>query len=233
MRTVLLCCCLVVTSVAFAQLNTCLNQSPQSAEGKGGFQLSQKQSLVQSAVRAKKLSPYRPALGVSQYMFDGQSRTAPAMGVQYIPTGSSPHKLTFSGGLVWMPKSSPYATNPSFTGFGRNQFNAFANSYSNSLPSLGLGYFGAEYRYYLMQGDFQPYVGGGAHALGWKYGAGWGATVAPSMFAGASLDISTVFSGYAELRQLVGLGTILGNSSFGGSTSVSVGFAFAPNFSSW
>ncbi|HEY5615670.1 MAG TPA: hypothetical protein VIL52_06570 [Bacteroidota bacterium] len=231
----LLSCCFLFSVVAFAQVEPCLNVTSQSATG---LQDNSKQSLVQLATQKsrtgslRKFSPYRPALGVSQYMFDGDSRTAPAMGMQYIPTDNSAHKLTFSGGIVWLPKSSSIVADNRFTGFGRYQY-VDGGPYGQSSPSLALAYLGTEYRYYLLQGDIQPYVGAGAHALGWKYGAAWGSTLAPSMIGGVSAEISTIFSGYVELRQLIGLGTVLGTSRFGGSTSVSAGFAFAPKFASW
>ncbi|MCI0707027.1 MAG: hypothetical protein L0Y80_06050 [Ignavibacteriae bacterium] len=230
MRMVNVLCSLIISSLAVAQVEPCLNVTSQTNRDLNG---NSTQSLVQTAmqkpgiVAQRKLSPYRPALGASQFLFDGQSRTAPAMGIQYVPTEHSAGKWTFSGGLVWLPKSSTVITNS----VGRPQF--AGGGYGQSLPSLFLGYAGAEYRYYLLQGDVQPYVGAGAYGLGWKYGSLSGATLAPSVMGGVNAEISTVFSGYVELRQLIGVGTFLGSSTFGGSTNISAGLAFAPNLSRW
>lgn len=236
MRIVTVLCCLLISSVLFAQVEPCLNVTSQAANSLQG---NSKQSLVQTATKSnglsslRKRSPYQPAMGVSQYMFDGQSRMAPAMGLQYVPTDNSSYKLTYSGGIVWVPQSSSTISSPSnFTGFGRNQYVNTGLYGGETQPSLLLGYAGAEYRYYLLRGDIQPYVGAGAYGLGWRYGSVAGATLAPSVMGGVSAEISTIFSGYVELRQLIGLGTFIGNSSFGGSTTVAAGFAFAPNFSS-
>lgn len=230
MRSLLL-CSVLVTSVSVAQLNPCLTPTPQI---RNLAPIPLKQSPLSGTARSARMSPFQPAMGVSQYVIDGQSRTAPSMGVRYVPRDNSSHKLIFSAGLLWNSGSSAVIADPRLAGFQRSAVYTPAQSYGDYLPSVGIGYLGAQYRYYLLQGDFQPYVGVGAQALGWRVDTRWGGTVAPNAVAGLSARISNVFDGFVEVQHAAGVGNLFGgSSSFGGITSVSFGFAFAPQFSRW
>ncbi len=228
MRTLLLSCCLVVTSVAVAQLNTCLNTMPQI---RNIARVPMTQANLPQGSRLATRSPYEPAVGISEYVIDGQSRTAPSVEVQYVPQNKTSSKLIFSGGFLWSSRSNGLAVDPRVTRVQSNTVYLPVGSSDYYVPSVGMGYVGAQYRYYFLQGDIQPYVGAGAQFLGWRVDSRWGAALAPNAVAGLTAHISDIFSGFAEIQHTIGVGNLLAySSSFGGITSVSIGFAFAPSF---
>ncbi len=232
MRTSIACCCLLLVSVSFAQLNTCLNSMPQI---RNIATVPVNQTAMNLSTRSAEWSPYQPGMGISQYVIDGQAHMAPAIGLQYIPRSVSSGKLIFSGGVVWSRGgSSGFAANPRFTNFASNTIYSQTQSYDTYSPSLALAYAGAQYRYYFLQGDIQPYVGAGAQSLGWRIDNRWGAAISPNAVAGVTARISTIFSGYGEIQHTLGMGNIYSSSSsFGGLTTLAFGFSFAPNFSRW
>jgi hypothetical protein len=232
MRALFVSCCLfAATTASFAQLSTCLNTSPQM---RGLSKVSLKPMNTFQDIRVASRSPYEPAFSVSGLNFGGEARTVPGLGMTYVPRSNAAGRFVFGGGFLWSSGGSTTMLDPRLTRVQRTQVSYAQNVVGTSFASLGLGYVGAEYRYYLLQGDIQPNVGVGARALGGLYGNSWGVSAAPVGMAGLNLQISTIFSGFAEVQHAPGVGLGLGGfDSFRGMTSIAFGFAFAPQFMRW
>ncbi len=222
------CCFLLTTSVLPAQLTRCLNITPQI---RGLSAVSLKPMNALESARSMKRSPYQPGFSVSGLTFGGETRTVPGIGVSYVPQEKTADKLVVSGGLLWSFGGKNVMLDPRFARVRRPQASYSQNVLGTSTASVGLGYVGAEYRYYFLQGDIQPYVGLGARALGSLYGSRWGVGAVPHGIAGLNVQISSIFNGFAEVQHLPGIGLGVGGfDSFRGMTTVAFGFTFAPYF---
>jgi hypothetical protein len=223
--------CLLVPLISSAQLTTCLN-TPQNIRGIATIPLKQTNSLP--AFPLANRSPYQPAFGVSTVLVGGEGRTVPSFGVSYVPPAKISGTLVISGGFLWSSRSNTNLYDPRFLRTQRAQMAAPAEIAGTSAPSLGFGYVSAEYRYYLLRGEIEPYVGVGARALGGAYDARWGGAVAPLALAGVSARISDLFNGFAEIQHAPSIGLGFGGfDSVRGITTFAFGFSFAPHFARW
>lgn len=230
MRTFLI-CCVLISSVSFAQVPTCSNATPQ-IRNIPQVPLYQRNSL--QPTRLTERSPYEPALSVSNLVLGGEGNTVPGFGMSYVSRQNTAGKFVVSGGFVWRSSRTSFGFDPRAPQLRQSLVYSTTGYGANTAPGLGVGYLGAEYRHYLLQGEIQPYVGVGARALGGIYGSRWGMALAPHALAGLNLQISTVFSGFAEVQHTPGIGLAVGGfDSFRGLTTIAFGFAFSPQFAKW
>ncbi len=109
------------------------------------------------------------------------------------------------------------------------------NYFSRNQPTggirFGAGFFGLDYTFYLADGDVRPYVGVGAMLLGWPYRSGFAGTIAPDVKAGLQANLTSGFSGFVEMKHILGLPIVAGGSPpLRGFTGLAFGFAFAPRW---
>jgi hypothetical protein len=230
MRT-FLCCWLLFSSVSIAQVPTCINIT-QPVRNIPKISLHQKNSLPlnRPAVR----SPYEPAMSLSYLVLGEQGQTLPGLGMSYVPRKNAAGKFVFSGGFVWMSRTSTSQFVPRYAQMRQSTVYSDVGSTASTGTSIGLGYVSAEYRYYLLRGAIQPYVGIGARALGGIYGSQWGMALAPQGLVGLNLQISHLFSGFTEVQHAPAVGLTLGGfDSFRGMTTIAFGFSFAPQLARW
>lgn len=229
MRSLFACCFLIfLVDVSSAQLTTCLNATPQ-VQNISRIPLRQANTL--QSMHLTKRSPYEPALSVSNFVIGGEANTVPGFGMSYVPRDHAAGKLVVSGGFVWRLSSGTNRFDPRYLRLQQSPAYSQAGYTATTTPGLGVGYFGAEYRYALLSGEVQPYVGLGARALGGLYGNQWGMALAPFGLAGLNVQISTVFSGFAEVQHTPAVGLTFGGfDSFQGLTTIAFGFSFAPQW---
>jgi hypothetical protein len=230
MRT-FLCCWLLFSSVSIAQVPTCINIT-QPVRNIPKISLHQKNSLPlnRPAVR----SPYEPAMSLSYLVLGEQGQTLPGLGMSYVPRKNTAGKFVFSGGFVWMSRTSTSQFVPRYAQMRQSTVYSDVGSRERTATSIGVGSVGAEYRYDLLRGEIQPYVGIGARVLGGVYGSQWGMAFAPQALAGLNLQISHLFSGFAEVQHVPAVGLSLGGfDSFRGITTIAFGFSFAPQLARW
>ncbi|HXG38885.1 MAG TPA: hypothetical protein VNL36_08985 [Bacteroidota bacterium] len=230
MRTLLF-CCVVISSVSLAQVPTCLNVTPKI---QNISRVPPNQANTLQALRLAKRSPYEPAFSVSNLVLGGEGTTVPGFGVSYVPRENAAGKFVVSGGFVWRLSNGTNGINPRFPLVRQSSVYSEVGYTASTAPGLGVGYLGAEYRYYLLRGEIQPYVGIGARALGGIYSSRWGMALAPHGLAGLNLQISHVFNGFVELQHAPGIGLTFGGlDSFRGLTTIAFGFSFVPQFARW
>lgn len=230
MRTLLF-CCVVISSVSLAQVPTCLNVTPKI---QNISRVPSHQANTLQALRLAERSPFEPAFSVSNLVLGGEGNTVPGFGVSYVPRENAASKFVVSGGLVWRLSGGTNRFDARYPLPRQSSVYSEAGATASTARSLGIGYFGAEYRHYLLRGELQPYFGIGARALGGIYSSRWGMALAPHGLAGLNLQISNVFSGFAELQHAPGIGLTFGGlDSFRGLTTIAFGFSFAPRFARW
>ncbi len=231
MRMFLFFCWLLLSSVSIAQVPTCINiTQPVRNFPKISLQQNAALPLVRPAVR----SPYEPAMSLSYLVLGEEGQTLPGLGMSYVPRKNTAGKLVFSGGFVWMSRTSTSHFDPRYPQMRQPLGYSDVVSTTRTGTSVGLGYLGAEYRYDLLRGEIQPYVGIGARALGGIVGSRWGMALAPQGLVGINLQISHLFSGFAEMQHVPAVGLSLGGfDSFRGMTTIAFGFSFAPQLARW
>jgi hypothetical protein len=154
--------------------------------------------------------------------------------MSYVPRDNEAGKFVISGGFVWRSSSGMNRFDPRYPQVHQSSVHSEAGYTASPAPGLGVGYLGAEYRYYLLRGEIRPYVGIGTRALGGLYGSRRGVGAVPHGLAGFNLRISHVFSGFAEVQHAPGIGLTFGGfDSFQGLTTIAFGFSFAPQFTRW
>jgi hypothetical protein len=216
---------------SFAQVTTCLNAGPQ-LKGLARISLRQTEPLVRPTAATR--SPIEPAFSVSNLLIDGAGNTVPGFGVSYVPREHAAGRLVVSGGFLWKSNGNASGIDPRYQRLQKSSVYSQVGYTENRLSTLAVGYVGAEYRYHFIRGQIQPYVGVGARTMGGMVGNRWGMAITPHALAGLNLQVSRVFSGFAEIQHAPGLGVTFGGfDSFEGLTSIAFGFSVAPQLAHW
>jgi hypothetical protein len=111
-------------------------------------------------------------------------------------------------------------------------FSNYRNDNYHRSPnfSIGLAFVGTDITFYLADGQVRPYVGIGGSLAFWSYSNRFSGTVTPDAKAGLDVQVSSSFSGYAEVRRMFGVPNLFGwnTPKFDGLTSAAIGVSFAP-----
>ena len=104
------------------------------------------------------------------------------------------------------------------------------NYYRSPNFSIGLAFLGSDVTFFLLEGQVRPYVGFGGSLAFWSSANRFSGTIAPDAKAGLDIRVSSSFSGFVEVRRMIGVPNLFGWSTpkFDGLTSAALGVSFAP-----
>ncbi|MFH0988527.1 MAG: hypothetical protein V1799_00750 [bacterium] len=179
----------------------------------------------------------RPVVGYGSFSFGDESRSGPMVTIQYIPNRLMNPSIYLSGGVMLrfrkIESVPDYEFNSSRSLSGSTRFpnlDAIDNGYDSRLQvQTALGFVGSGLIYYFAEGDIAPYAGLGMVLPLWTYSSRINMALAPEAKLGLDVRFKDSFSGFIEVRHMVGVPTLLGSGpKFDGLTSVSIGASFAP-----
>lgn len=177
-------------------------------------------------------------IAIGSFQLGDEDRFGPMLILQYSPSRRSMPAIDFFGGILvhtgssgiinqndYIPVASLFAPYQSPYSDYRND-----NLYRSPHYSLGLGFLGGDVTFYLAEGDVRPYVGLGGALAFWSYSSRMSWTFAPDAKAGLSVQMSSGFAGFAEVRRMFDVPNLAGLEAprFGGVTSAAIGISFAP-----
>jgi hypothetical protein len=183
-------------------------------------------------------SRFSSMIAYGSFQLGDEDRFGPMLILQYSPAHRSmPAIDLFAGVLVqtgssgiinqdeYIPVASVFAPYYSPYSDYRND-----NLYRMPHYSIGIGFLGADLTFYLAEGDVRPYVGIGGTLAFWTYSRHMNGTFAPDAKAGLSVQVSSGFSGFAEVRRMFDVPNLVGLDvpRFGGVTAGAIGVSFAP-----
>jgi len=172
------------------------------------------------------------------FQLGDEDRFGPMLIVQYSPRQRSMPAFDFFAGVLVQTGSSGIINQDEYIPVA-SMFAPYYSPYSDCrndnlyrMPhfSVGLAFLGADVTFYLAEGDVRPYVGIGGSLAFWSYSRQLNGTFAPDAKAGLSVQVSSGFSGFAEVRRIFEVPNIVGIHApkFGGLTSAAIGVSFAP-----
>lgn len=187
-----------------------------------------------ATVSVRRTSQLASMISYTGYTLGEERRTGATLTFQFTLFRSHYEAIDFSGGMMLRYKNVSDPVNESdYSPLG------FRNPYStNRHPALqrgirfGMGFLGVDYTVYLTEGEVRPYVGLGMMLLGFPYQGAFTGTFAPALKAGILVNMTSGFSGFAEVKQVVGVVPSIGSPSapFRGLTGLAFGLSFAPRF---
>ncbi len=180
---------------------------------------------------------FAPLAGVTHYLLDGQSVTGPSIGLQYFTREVSSSRFSLFGGVAFKSDGYEYYHADPFIYSDpmqpyRMQPPIYNGAVRTSRFSLGLAFFGFDWRTYLANGDVRPYLGVGAELVGWSYNSTYTGSILPEVKAGLDVRMTSGFSAFAEGQYAFGMPTLFGSrfSSLKELLSFGVGISFAPRW---
>lgn len=218
-------CFVITVAVASAQIpEPCLSTGAQSSQTNQQFRRA-------SYVPESRLSPM---FSYSAYSLGGATRFGPALTIQATLFRTPSEALDISGGLMLRFRDSSEPTRmDEYSPLGLNP-RTFAQSTGSFLRGirLGMGFAGLEYTWYLSESDIRPYVGAGGMILAWPYESQVAGSVAPTLKAGVLANVSSGFTGFVEIKRIIGLPFVVGGESppIDNLTGFAFGIAFAPRW---
>jgi hypothetical protein len=157
-----------------------------------------------------------PMLSYSSYSVGGSRRFGPSMVLQATLFHAPREAIDVFGGVMirFRDTSQPNDVRGfSPLGLRPEQYPESPGSFLRGLR-FGMGFAGLEYTWYLTETDIRPYVGAGGMIMMWPYYGEIAGSVAPTVKAGVLTNMTSGFSGFAEINM----------------TGVAFGIAFAPNW---
>ena len=180
---------------------------------------------------------FAPLAAVTHYVLDGESTTGPTFGLQYLTRETSSSRFSLFGGVTLRPDGYEYYRGDPFI------YNEPMQPYRMAPPiyngaervsrfSLGLAFFGFDWRTYLADGSVRPYVGVGAQLVGWSYSSTYTGTILPEVKAGLDMHLTSGFTAFAEGQYSFGMPTLFGSrfSTLKELFSFGLGISFAPRW---
>ena len=187
--------------------------------------------------QSEKGSSFAPLAAVTHYHLDGQSITGPTIGLQYFSREMSSSQFSLFGGVTLQPHGYEYYRNEPFIYSDPSQpYRMMPPVYNGAVRvsrfSLGLAFFGVDWRTYLADGSVRPYVGVGAQLVGWSSSSAYTGSILPEAKAGLDMHLTSGFSAFAEGQYSFGMPTLFGSrfSSLDDLFSFAVGISFAPRW---
>jgi hypothetical protein len=177
-------------------------------------------------------------LAYGSFSVGGEDRFGPMFVLQYTPNRfSMPALDLFAGVLMQTGKSGDvnqgdFIPVQSYFAPYYSPFSNYRNDNLYSMPhfNLGLAFLGADFTFYILNGEVRPYVGLGGSLAFWSFTNQLSGALSPDVKAGLDLQLNNSLSGFAEVRRLFGVPNLVGLSTprFDGLTTVAVGLSFAP-----
>lgn len=168
-----------------------------------------------------------------------EDRFGPMIVLQYTPRRFSGPAFDFYAGVLLRINASGPVDENDFVPVASTlapYYSPYSNYRNDNLFrmtqfSVGLAFLGADVTFYLADGPVKPYVGLGSSFALWSYSSQLNGTLAPGVKAGLNVMVSSSFSGFAEVRRLVGVPNFIGPEAprFNGLTSAALGISFAPS----
>ncbi len=190
-------------------------------------------ALSQTSQRAS----FAPLVGVTHYLLDGQSTTGPTIGLQYFTREFASTRFSFFGGVTLKPSGYEYyRTDPFIYSDPSQPYRFQPPMYNGAMRmqrlSLGLTFFGFDWRAYLADGSVRPYLGVGAELVGWSYASTYTGAILPEAKAGLDVHLTSGVNAFAEGQYAFGMPTLFGSrtSSLSELFSFGVGVSFAPRW---
>ncbi len=178
-----------------------------------------------------------PLVGATHYLLDGQSVTGPTIGLQYFSREMSSSRFNLFGGVTLKPEGYEYYRMDPFIYSDPNQpYRLQPPVYNGAMRmshfSLGLAFFGFEWRTYLADGSVRPYLGVGAQMVGWSVSGTYTGSILPEVKAGLDVQLTSGFRAFAEGQYSFGMPTLFGtrSSNLKELYSLGVGISFAPRW---
>jgi hypothetical protein len=222
---------LVATSV-FAQV-----KETNSANAESG-QLPAVQTTSRFDSWAQRRTTLSSVLGYGSFSVGGEDRFGPMLVVQYTPNRFSMPALDLFAGVLMQTGKSGAVTEGDFVpvqSYFAPYYSPFSNYRNDNLYrmphfNLGLAFLGADFTFYVLNGEVRPYVGFGGSLAFWSFTNQLSGALSPDVKAGLDLRLNNSLSGFAEVRRLFGVPNIVGLSTprFDGLTTVALGLSFAP-----
>lgn len=183
-------------------------------------------------------SRFGSMVAYGSFQLGDEDRFGPMLMLQYSPSRRSMPAIDFFAGVLIQTSSSGIINQEEYIPVA-SMFAPYYSPYSDyrndnlyRMPnySLGLGFLGADVTFYLAEGDVRPYVGLGGALAFWSHSSRLSGTFAPDAKAGLSVQVSSGFSGFAEVRRMFDVPNLAGLEAprFGGVTSAAIGITFAP-----
>jgi len=223
---------LLVYSSLFAQLDEASVGLATATSGAGG------ETGRTSRGSAWSRSSFTSMIAYGSFALSSEDRFGPMIILQYTPNRYWRPTIDLIGGvLIRAGKSGPtderdYVPLASQFASAYSPFSDYYNDgyYQRPRFSIGLAFLGADMTYYLAEGQVRPYVGVGASFAFWSYLNRFSGALAPSAKGGLDVRISNSFSGFAELRRMLGVANFVGPNTpkFDGLTAVAIGISFVP-----
>jgi hypothetical protein len=180
---------------------------------------------------------FAPLAAVTHYVLDGQSTTGPTFGLQYFTREISSGRFSLFGGVTLHSNGYEYYRSDPFIYTEPSQpYRMMPPIYNGAVRvsrfSLGLAFFGFDWRTYLADGSVRPYLGVGAQLVGWSYSSTYTGTILPELKAGLDMRLTSGFAAFAEGQYSFGMPTLFGSrfSTLKELFSFGVGISFAPQW---
>ncbi len=184
-----------------------------------------------------KAPSFAPLAAVTHYDLDGQSITGPTFGLQYFTREISSGRFSLFGGVTFRPNGYDYYRSDPFIYNDPSQpYRMMPPIYNGAVRvsrfSLGLAFFGFDWRTYLASGSVRPYLGVGAQLVGWSSSSTYTGAILPEVKAGLDMHLTSGFSAFAEGQYSFGMPTLFGSrfSALKELFSFGVGVSFAPHW---
>ncbi|HTP79702.1 MAG TPA: hypothetical protein VMM57_04795 [Bacteroidota bacterium] len=178
-----------------------------------------------------------PMVSLSHYVLDGEPVTGPSVGLRFDSREIGASRFGFELGTILRPTGSLLYQSEPFIYTGGEKYYGLQPPISNGAfrttsYGIGLGFIGVDFRTYLLEGDFRPYVGLGAHLVGWSEASTFTGTVAPEVMTGFDMRVRDQLSAFVEFDYLIGTPTLFGEKSatLSNIAAFAVGLNFAPRW---
>ena len=178
-----------------------------------------------------------PVVALSHYVLDGEPVTGPAFGLRIESREFGPSRIGVEFGAILRPSGTLlYQSDPFIYTQGSKLYQMqppiSSGAFRTTSYGIGLGYLGFDFRTYLVDGDFRPYVGIGAHLVGWSESTTYTGTIAPEVMTGFDLRVRDQLSAFVELDYLFGMPTLFGqrSSALTNIAAFAVGLSFTPRW---
>jgi hypothetical protein len=177
-------------------------------------------------------------LAYGSFSLGGDERFGPVLTLLYTPDRHTfPAVEFFVGALIQTGTSGEVDTRnlipiqSYFTSY-YSPFSDYRNDnfYRSPNFSIGLAFLGSDVTFFLLEGQVRPYVSIGGSLAFWSSANRFSGTLAPDTKAGLDVRVNTSFSGFVEVRRMIGVPNLFGWSTpkFDGFTSAAIGVSFAP-----
>ena len=194
------------------------------------------QTLERNPVRRGYVPENRifPVFSYTSYSVGGMQRAGTSLMLQGTLSKTPKEAIDILGGFMirFRDPSEPVdASQYAPLGLRPDEYPRSSRSFLRGLR-FGMAFSGLEYTWYLTETDIRPYVGAGGMIMMWPYEGDLAGSVAPTVKAGVLATMSSGFTGFAEIKRIIGLPLVIGGESppLRNLTGFAFGIAFAPQW---